>query len=336
MDRKNFLQSSLPLLASAGSIFKDSRVEPETKYPPYLKKGDTIGITCPSGHISVEEVQPCVTKLQEWGFKVVLGKTVGATDFTFAGSDDLRARDLQSMLDDHSIDAIMLGRGGYGAVRMIDKIDFSKFKKRPKWIMGFSDATVFHLHLGNLGIPSIHCKMCNSFPDDPATETPEQADSIDSIRRCLIGNKMEYSVSTESKNRPGTATGKLVGGNLSIIQLMCGSKSAIQTDNRILFIEDVGEYMYKLDGMLWNLLRSNKLTRLKGLIIGGFKIKEDDPGEEFGLTLYDIVMEKVKQFSYPVCFDFPVGHIKVNYALRCGIIHRLEVSANHAKLISLH
>lgn len=337
MDRKNFLQSTIPLLATTGTFVKNLSPDFETKkHPPYLKPGATIGITCPSGHLSMDEALPCIHKMEAWGFKVVPGRTIGIRDFTFAGTDEDRARELQEMIDDDNIDTIMLGRGGYGAVRIIDKIDFSKFIRKPKWIIGFSDATVLHLHLNcKLGIPSIHSKMCNSFPQDESTETPEQADSIDSIRRCLLGEKMVYNAPTLQQNRPGTSKGRLVGGNLSIIQMLCGSRSQISTDDTILFIEDVGEYLYKLDGMMWNLLRSGKLNRLKGLIVGAFRIKEDDPGEEFGKTMYEIVMEKVGKFNYPVCFDFPVGHVLVNYGLKCGMMHRLEVKQDSAQLFSL-
>lgn len=337
MDRKNFLQSTIPFLATAGLLSDDQYTDIlSRKIPPYLKSGDTIGITCPSGHLSWEEAQPCIQKMEEWGFKVVSGKTIGARDFTFAGTDAERAAEFQEMMNDDQIDAIMPGRGGYGAVRIIDKLDFSKFIKKPKWIIGFSDATVFHLHLNcRLGIPSIHSKMCNSFPEDPTSATLAQADAIDSIRRSLLGEKMVYFAPTMEQNREGVAEGKLIGGNLSIIQMLCGSKSQVKTDGAILFVEDVGEYLYKLDGMFWNLLRSGKLHKLKGLVIGAFRIKEDDPGEEFGKSLYEIVMEKVDQFSYPVCFDFPVGHVRVNYALKCGVTHRLEVSTDNAQLTAL-
>lgn len=337
MNRKDFLQTTIPFFTAGADLSINNITDPFTKkIPPYLKPGSVIGITCPSGHIMPDEVQPCIRKMEEWGFKIILGKTVGLTDGTFAGTDEERAADLQQMLDDRDIDAIMLGRGGYGAVRIIDKISFAKFAKRPKWVIGFSDATVIHLHLNcRLGIASIHSKMCNSFPAETDELVPGQAEAIDSIRKALTGETMTYDAATEAQNRTGTVTGKLVGGNLSIIQMLCGSKSAIKTDNAILFIEDVGEYLYKLDGMMWNLKRGGKLDKLKGLIIGAFKIKPDDTGEEFSLNLHDIVMEKVKEFAYPVCFDFPVGHVYVNDALKCGVHHKLEVSSGRAVLTSL-
>lgn len=338
MNRKDFLKTTVPLfsLTATSAISEPLGRTASRKLPPYLKKGDTIGITCPSGYIMLEEVQACIAKLEEWGFKIRLGSTVGLRDFTLAGTDEERARDMQQMLDDNSIDAIMLGRGGYGAVRMIDRLDFRKFTRKPKWIIGFSDATVFHLHLNcHLSIPTVHSKMCNSFPADESKMVPGQSDSIDSIRRVLLGEVMEYFAPTEQENKSGEGKGRLVGGNLSLVQMLCGSKSAIKTDNAILYLEDVSEPLYKLDGMLWNLKRSGALEKLKGLIVGSFRIKPDEPDEAFGLTLHDIVMEKVREHSYPVCFDFPCGHVAVNYALKSGAMHHLVVSSNHSSLTSL-
>jgi muramoyltetrapeptide carboxypeptidase len=335
MNRKDFLSAVVPLAAVSTAVGagKKANEEDSLKIPAYLNKGGIIGITCPSGFITREEILPAVSKLEEWGFQVRPGKTVGERDFSFGGSDDQRAEDLQEMLDDRDIDAILFGRGGYGAVRMIDKVDFSTFKKHPKWIIGFSDATVFHSHINrNFGIASIHSKMCNSFPSDWSKAEPSQIETIDSIRRCLTGEKMQYNAIASEKNKTGTGEGILVGGNLSILQNLAGTKSDILTKNKILFVEDTGEYLYSIDRMFWNLKRSGKLDKLSGLIIGGFKVKADDPGEEFGRSLYDIVAEVTKEFSYPVCFDFPVGHQKNNYALKCGVMHRLTVNADGVSL----
>jgi muramoyltetrapeptide carboxypeptidase len=338
MDRKKFLSSIVPLastfsVATKGppnifnrfSMFEDDKV---VKIPPYLKPGDTIGITCPSGYITIEDVQPAVDKIKEWGFEICIGDTVGVRDFTFAGSDEQRTKDFQNMIDDNSIQAIMLGRGGYGAVRIIDAIDFKNFPKHPKWIIGFSDATIFHSHINkNFGIATIHSKMCNSFPSDGNNTTPQQIDSIESIRKCLIGEAMHYDAFPNTFNKTGIAEGILVGGNLSILENLAASKSDIDTDGKILFIEEVEEYLYNIDRMLWNLKRSGKFDKLKALIAGGFNnIKADDPGEDFGKTVYEMILEKVKEYNYPVCFDFPVGHQKENYALKCGVKHRFNVS----------
>ena len=337
MNRKNFLSSMVSVFAATSSFadinakkkFLKTKVDfAETHIPPYLQPGDMIGITCPSGYITVEDVQPAVNKMKEWGFKTQLGNTIGMREFTFAGNDEIRAKDFQNMIDDDDIKAIMFGRGGYGAVRIIDKIDFGKFIKKPKWIIGFSDATVFHSHINsNFGIATIHSKMCNSFPADWNIAEPKQIASIESINKCLLGEKMQYECLNDSNNKEGIAEGILVGGNLSILQNLAATPSEINTKDKILFIEDTEEYLYSIDRMLWNLKRSNKLDKLKALIVGTFNnIKADDPGEDFGKTIYDMVLEKVKEYNYPVCFNFPVGHQKENYALKCGIQHRLIVN----------
>lgn len=334
MNRKNFLNSIIPLSATLTATAKGKYInEPDipNKTPLYLKKGDTIGITCPAGFITVEDIQPAITKMKEWGFDIKVGSTIGKKDFTFGGTDEERLADLQQMLDDKNIKAIMCARGGYGAVRIIDTIDFKKFIAHPKWIIGFSDITVIHAHLNkNFGIASIHSKMCNSFPADWSKAEPVQIETIESIQKCLVGQKMNYTAIPNEKNKLGIAEGVLIGGNLKTLETLAGSKSDINTDGKILFVEDTGEYLYSIDRMFWNLKRTGKLSKLKALIIGGFKIKpSEDLADEFGKNLYDIVLEKIKQYNYPVCFDFPVGHQKNNFALKCGVMHQLNVKPNN-------
>ena len=337
MKRKDFLSAIIPLGASLGAIANGKILidEPDapTAIPPYLKKGDIIGITCPAGYITLEEIQPAVNKIKEWGFEVKIGDTIGKKDFTFGGTDEERLKDFQQMLDDTTIKAILCARGGYGAVRIIDDIDFKKMAKHPKWIIGFSDVTVMHSHLNrNYRVASIHSKMCNSFPEDWAKAEPVQIESIESIRKCLSGEKMHYLFTPNPVNKTGLVDGELVGGNLKTLESLSASKSDINTKDKILFVEDTGEYLYSIDRMFWNLKRSGKLSHLKGLIIGGFKHKKDDVGEEFGKTLETIVLEKVSEYDYPVCFDFPVGHQKNNFALKCGVMHRLAVHLNECRL----
>ena len=338
MKRKDFLSAVMPLGATLGSFAKGKIVsgdDPDTPVtiPPYLKKGDIIGITCPAGFITNEEIQPAVNKLKEWGFVIKTGDTIGKKDFTFGGKDAERLNDLQQLLDDTAVKAIMCARGGYGAVRIIDALDFKKMSRHPKWIIGFSDITVIHSHLNrNHRIASIHSKMCNSFPSDWSKAEPVQIESIESIRKCLTGEKMHYLFTPAANNKTGLADGELVGGNLKTLESLSGSKSDINTKNKILFVEDTGEYLYSLDRMFWNLKRSGKLAHLKGLIIGGFKPKKDDEGEEFGKTLEEIVLEKISEYDYPVCFDFPVGHQKNNIAIKCGVMHRLAVHLNECRL----
>ncbi len=340
MQRKHFLSSLLPaalLLSSEQLPAKPiSLKQPHSvKIPPYLVAGDTIGITCPAGFISVEDIRPAVQLMQSWGFKIEVGKTVGRRDFSLGGTDAERAADLQYMLDNPQIKAVMCARGGYGAVRIIDQLDFSKFQLQPKWIIGFSDITVLHSHIHqNYHTATLHSKMCNSFPQDWNLAEPIQVETILSIQKALTGEKLTYTAPPSAFNRFGKATGELIGGNLSLIATLAGSKSDINTKEKILFLEDTNEQLYNIDRLFFNLKRSNKLNGLAGLIIGGFKLKPEDEGDEFGKTLEQIVLEKVKDFSFPVCFDFPVGHQKNNFAFKCGAKHFLEVDANGGKLVS--
>ena len=336
MKRKHFLSSLVPLAATFTAVAKGkTSIDPDTPVtlPPYLKRGDTVGICCPAGFITPEDIQPALLKLQEWGFNSKIGETIGKKDFNYGGTDEERLKELQQMLDDKMIKAILFARGGYGGVRIIDKLDFRKFKRDPKWIIGFSDATVFHSHINeNYRVASIHSKMCNSFPTDWNNAEPAQKETIESINKCLKGEKMRYLFTPNEKNKTGLGSGELIGGNLKTLESLSGSKSDISTKDKILFVEDTGEYLYSIDRMFWNLKRSGKLEKLKGLVIGGFKIKPDNAGEEFGKTMEDLVLEKVAEYKYPVCFDFPVGHQKNNFALKCGVTHTLGVHLNECRL----
>jgi muramoyltetrapeptide carboxypeptidase len=336
MNRKNFIGSVVRAGAVLPIITSGFKREEETEgpvIPGYLKPGDLIGITAPAGYITAEEIGPAVKKMEEWGYKIKIGETIDKRDFTFGGTDEERAKDFQQMLDDPKLKAIMCARGGYGAVRIIDKLNWEKFKAKPKWIIGFSDVTVFHSHLNkNFGIASVHSKMCNSFPDDWSKAEPVQVETIESIRKALSGEKMKYAATPNASNKTGIAEGVLTGGNLKMLETLAGTSSDINTAGKILFVEDTGEYMYNIDRMFWNLKRSGKLSRLKGLIVGGFKVKVDEDADDFGKTLENVVLEKVKAYRYPVCFDFPVGHQKNNFALKCGVRHRFSVSASDVSL----
>ena len=337
MKRKTFLSSVFTTGAALQAIAMGNRVEEDAhlkiQIPPYLQPGDTIGITSPAGYITVADIQPAVERLQAWGFKVMIGATIGKRDFTFGGTDAERAADLQALINHKEVKAILCARGGYGLVRIIDQIDGKPLKKHPKWIIGFSDVTVLHGFLQQqVGIASIHAKMCNSFPDQWEQADDLQQQTIQSIADCISGKKMRYQTAYNSFNKKGTAKGILVGGNLKTIETLAGSKSDFKTADKILFVEDTGEYLYSIDRMFWNLKRSGKLSQLRGLIIGGFKIKKDDSDEVFGKTLEEIVLEKVKEYDYPVCFDFPVGHQKNNMALKCGVIHELTVNTESSIL----
>jgi muramoyltetrapeptide carboxypeptidase len=324
MNRSKFLASLVFAGMGIPSVASTYKKNNETTFivPPYLKKGDTIGITCPAGYTTEKDLQPAIQQLTAWGFLIELGHTVGKRDATFGGTDEERLADLQQMLDRPTIKAVMCARGG-----LVDNLNFNAFLKHPKWIIGFSDITVLHCHLHkNYRVASLHAKMCNSFPEDWNTAEPIQTATILSIRDALQGWPTHYTAVANENNRIGTAKGILVGGNLKTIESLAGSKSDINTVGKILFVEDTGEYLYSIDRMFWNLKRSGKLDKLAGLIVGGFKIKpSEDPSEEFGKNVQEIVIEKVKKFNYPVCFDFPVGHQKNNYALKCGVPHHLQV-----------
>ncbi|HRD57764.1 MAG TPA: LD-carboxypeptidase [Ferruginibacter sp.] len=328
MKRKHFLSSFGVATLAAGSLsFELAQTQRSTNIPPYLKKGDTIGITSPAGYITISEIQSAFGKIQEWGFKIKMGDTIGKRAFTFGGTDEERKNDLQQMLDDPNVKAILCARGGYGLVRIIDQLDFTKFKSNPKWVIGFSDITVLHSHIqNNFGIASIHSKMCNSFPDDWAKAEPIQIETIQSIADCLKGKQMSYTALPNAFNKPGQSQGILVGGNLKTIESLSASNSDLNTDGKILFVEDTMEKLYSIDRMFWNLKRSGKLSKLAGLIVGGFRLKQDDTGDEFGFSIGEIVSDKIKEFNYPVCFDFPVGHQKNNFALKCGVGHRLTIN----------
>jgi len=337
MNRKDFLASTGTLLA-AGALPKISPAIPDAadpipRIPPYLVKGDLIGITAPAGFLVPADIMPAVKQLEAWGFRVKMGSSVGKRSGSLSGTDEERLSDIQQQLDDREIKAIFCARGGYGSVRIIERIDWSKFRKHPKWILGFSDITVIHSYVNNLGVASIHSKMGGAFPADTANLEQVTRETAESIRKALIGEKIIYPVKPHEKNRTGRATGVVVGGNLKTIESLAGSKSDIDTKNKILFLEDVGEYLYSIDRMFWNLEQSGKLEKLAGLVIGGFRVKPaDTPDEEFGKDLYEIVWEKIRKYSFPVCFDFPVGHQKNNYAIKCGVRHLLDVRATEVSL----
>lgn len=292
------------------------------KIPPYLKKGDTIGITCPAGYMAAEKVQTCIETLQEWGYKVKTGNTVGGTSTTyFSGTDEERLAEFQQMLDDKNIKAILCGRGGYGAGRIVEHIDFKKLKKYPKWIIGFSDITILHTHIySNYRIATLHAPMAAAFNDEEYKN-----EYVQSLKKALTGKRAKYICETNALNIKGKASGQLVGGNLSLLAHVTGTSSDIQTKGKILFIEETGEYLYSADRMLYQLKRSGKLNKLAGLVIGGFTDMKDTT-RPFGKTIYEIIFDIVRAYDYPVCMGFPVSHDKENYALKVGVVYHLNVA----------
>jgi muramoyltetrapeptide carboxypeptidase len=302
-----------------------------TKTPPYLKKGDTIAISCPAGYMPREKAQTCIETIQQWGFEVMVGKTLGSKSKNyFSGNDETRLNELQAMLDDEGIKAILCGRGGYGISRIIDQIDFTRFKKNPKWIIGFSDITLLHAHINrNFKITTLHAPMAAAFNNGE-----NKNEFIDSLHKALIGKKAKYACKADPFNKLGEAKGELIGGNLTLITHLIGTKSDINTKNKILFIEDIGELIYSTDRMLHQLKRSGKLTNLSGLIVGGFTDVKDTE-RPFGKKVKELIKDILQDYDYPVCFDFPVGHKKENYALKIGGDFQLKITNTKVLLSEL-
>ena len=292
--------------------------------PNYLKEGATVAIVSTARRISKKELIPAITILKKRGLKVVLGTSIGAEDHQFAGNDELRTSDFQTMLDHPEIDAIWCSRGGYGTVRIIDQLDFSNFKNHPKWIIGYSDITVLHAHLHQLGIETLHAQM------PLFIETKSDA-TINSIKETLFGEKYEIIIPSEKNNINGIASGQLIGGNLSILYSLCGSPSALNTKGKILFIEDLDEYLYHIDRMLQNLLRNAYFEGLEGLIVGGMTQMHDND-IPFGKNAEEMILDICSEYDFPIAFDFPAGHLKDNRALILGRKVDLMVNKNGVTL----
>lgn len=293
--------------------------------PKYLQKTATVAIVSTARKISLEKIKPAVKLLKNWGLNVVVGDTIGLEAHQFAGDDKARIADFQKMLDNPTINAIWCARGGYGTVRIIDQLDFSIFKQHPKWIIGYSDVTVLHNHIHNFGIESIHATM----PLDVVKNTEK---ALNTLKKSLFGQKLTYEIPAAIENKFGKATGVLIGGNLSILYSLLGSESSINTDGKILFIEDLDEYLYHIDRMFMNLKRNGYFTNLKGLIIGEMTDMHDN-SIPFGKNVKEIILDCLKDCDFPVVFDFPSGHSKDNRALILGRTISLEVEKNMTRLL---
>ncbi len=288
--------------------------------PKNLKKGDKIGIVAPARKIEMHEIETAISVFESWGLIVELGNNVFASDNQFAGTDQQRAEDLQNMLDNPEVKAVVCARGGYGTIRLLPFLDFSNFIRSPKWIVGYSDITALHAHLNqNLGAQSIHAIMPLNFPKDRS-----ENESVMSLKRALFGEQICYKIQQHQFNRFGTAEGEIVGGNLSVLYSIAGTKYDINTDGKILVLEDLDEYLYHIDRMMMNLKLGGKLEKLKALIVGGMTDMNDNTSP-FGKTAYEIIHDVVNEYDYPVCFNFPAGHIDNNFALVLGCRCKLEV-----------
>lgn len=291
--------------------------------PQYLKTGDKIGIISTARKISKAEIMPAIEIFSSWGLEVETGKNLFSEYHQFAGSDAQRLDDIQYMLDNPEIKAIVCARGGYGTVRIIDKIDFTEFVKNPKWIAGFSDVCVLHSHIhANFGIETLHSAMPVNFID-----IIENSDSLITLKDALFGKSLLYKIKPHPFNRKGEADAIITGGNLSILYSLTGSISDIDTKGKILFLEDLDEYLYHIDRMMMNMKRCGKLENIAALIVGGMSDMNDNT-VPFGQSACEIINNAVQEYDYPVCYDFPAGHITDNRALIFGRKAHLVIIEN--------
>lgn len=298
--------------------------------PPYLKKGDTVAIVAPSGILKnrEREVQQAVALLKNWGLHAVVGKHVFSKSNHFAGTDEERCEDLQSAMDDSTISAIWCARGGYGTVRILDKLDYTKFKEKPKWVIGFSDITALHNQVHNQGVQSIHALMCVSLTKDLS----EIQETLDTFKSTLFGTELNYILEGSSYNKIGKTEGVLVGGNLTILHTMLGSDTSIDTSGKILFIEEIGEYKYHIDRMLQSLKRAGYFENCKGVIVGDMsKLRKNTT--LWGTSVEQLILDVLADYDFPIAFNMPAGHEKDNRALVLGKIINLKVSKDESIVI---
>ena len=290
--------------------------------PNPLEKGDTVGLLALACKVDFEILKPAIEWMENvWGLKVILGESLTSEYHQFAGTDEVRANDFQLMLDNPEIKAIFSARGGYGSSRLLDNIDFSAFQKSPKWVIGFSDITAVHCHIHTLNIESLHATMPKLFLQEGGEK------SLESLRKILFGKSLSYQILPHEMNRLGVGEGQIIGGNLALLSHIISSKSDINYDNKILFLEDVNEYLYNIDRMMIQLKRSGKLQNLAGLIVGSFSDCQDNQ-VPFGKTANEIIEEAILDYNFPVCYNFPVGHEVENWAIPCGRAVVLKVGSD--------
>ena len=297
-------------------------------YPPLLKRGDKVAIVAPAFWVTdMKNVVSSATKiLQTWGLEVVLGRHIYARHYKFAGTDAQRMEDLQWALDDPTVKAVFALRGGYGTSRIIDKLDFSHFLSSPKWVIGFSDITTLLIRLHQLGTVSVHGEMPKNFLK------PQYASSIESLRALLFKGTVQLSAQPHVLNRLGTTTAPVVGGSLTMICNSLGTLSMLDTNKKILVLEDIGEQLYSLDRLLVQLKRAGMLQHLAGLVVGGMTDMQDDANNRFGKSAEEIIKEHVDAYDYPVAFNFPIGHEAPNWAFPHGGVGQLCVEKNKVSL----
>lgn len=300
------------------------------KQPPYLQVGETVAIVAPSGILKnrTGEIERAKALLKSWGLHAVVGKHIFKQDDHFAGTDDERCEDFQNALDNPKISAIWCARGGYGAVRILDKLDYSKFKMNPKWIIGYSDITALHNQVHNIGFQSIHAMMCTSLQDDAETIK----ETISTFKNVLFGTPLTYTLTGSKYNKTGTVTAPITGGNLTILHTMLGSKTSIDTSGKILFIEEIGEYKYHIDRMFQSLKRAGYFDNCKGVIIGDFtRIKRNTTS--WGTSTEQLILDVLADYDFPIAFNMHAGHAKDNRALILGKTVDLTVNNEQSTII---
>ena len=299
-----------------------------TVIPPFIKKEALFGLVSPAGKLDARHIHHAESFLESNGFRSRRGPSADGEYYQFAGTDEQRISDLQAMLDDPEVDVIWCCRGGYGAIRIIENLDFSRITETPKWLIGFSDITVFHAALqNNYNVASIHGPMPVNLPEEPGEEWQHLFD-------LLQGHDVVYHTSPHRLNREGTGGGQLIGGNLSILATLCSTKYDFDPSGKILFIEEVGEYLYHLDRMMHTLKLSGKLSGLAGLVVGQFTEMKDNTSP-FGQSAYEIILNAVAHYEYPVIFDFPAGHCSPNEPLMMGAQTHIQVNQDGGMLIYL-
>jgi muramoyltetrapeptide carboxypeptidase len=309
---KNKIVSFLLLMS-----FTLTNAQQKLTTPPYLKIGDTIAVVAPAGILKGRKatIEKAKKLVESWGLQVVLGKNIFNQNNHFAGTDEERCQDFQDALDHKNIKAIWSARGGYGSVRILDKLDFTEFKTYPKWVIGYSDITAFHNHIHTLGVETIHGMMATSLEQNPE----EIMKTISSFKKSLFGEALSYTVASSSYNRTFSSKeieGQLIGGNLAILTSMLGSESQLNTENKILFIEEIGEYKYSIDRMLQSLKRAGYFTKVKAVIVGNMSLVKKN-STQWGSSIEQLILDVVPA-EVPVLFDFSAGHEADNRALIFG------------------
>ena len=307
-----------------------NKMTSELIQPPYLKAGDTVAIVAPSGILKSREgeVQQAVALLKSWGLHADVGKHVFSKADHFAGTDDERCADLQNAMDDPKISAIWCARGGYGTVRLLDKLNYTEFKKNPKWIIGYSDITALHNQVHNEGFQSLHALMCVSLTKD----LNDIKETVATFKSAIFGKPENYTLKGSRYNKVGETSGELVGGNLTMLHTMLGSETSIDTSGKILFIEEIGEYKYHIDRMLQSLKRAGYFDNLKGLVVGDMtKMRKNTT--LWGTSVEQLILDALEDYDFPIAFNMPAGHEKDNRALVLGRIVDLKVTKESASVV---